>query len=124
VSRARYASAGIAVLLCAAAAMLVWTGTGATAQTATATDHTIVIVHVVHNGHPATGRVTIRDEAGHEASCEVNAEGECELQGLASGRHVVEATGPDGAASGARAVMLPESGKVSLIVQLAAPNAG
>ena len=91
----------------------------ATAQVAQASDHTIVIVHVVRNGHPATGRVTIRDEAGHEASCEVNGDGECELSGITGGRHVVEATGPDGQASGARAVMIPENGKVSLIVQLA-----
>lgn len=91
----------------------------ATAQVAQATDHTIVIVHVVRNGHPATGRVTIRDEAGHEASCEVNSDGECELSGIEGGRHVVEATGSDGAASGARAVMIPANGKVSLIVQLA-----
>jgi len=83
-----------------------------------ASDHTVIIVHVVRNGHPAVGRVTIRDEDGHEASCEVNDSGECELLGIAPGRHVVEATGPDGAASGARAVMIPEDGKVSLIVQL------
>jgi hypothetical protein len=112
-----------ASLLIAAAAGLVLTRTGATAQTGTQTDHTVVIVHVVHNGHPATGRVTIRDEAGHEATCEVNDDGECELSGLAPGRHVVEATGPDGVSSGARAVMLPDDGKVSLIVQLATPNA-
>ena len=87
-----------------------------------ASDHTVVIVHVVRNGHPAEGRVTIRDDDGHEASCEVNDSGECELLGIAPGRHVVEAVGPDGAASGARAVMIPEDGKVSLIVQLPLPN--
>jgi hypothetical protein len=109
-------------LLAAGAAWQLWSG--ATAQTATQTDHTIVVVHVVRNGHPATGTVTIRDDAGHEASCEVNGDGECELSGLAAGRHVVEATGPDGTSSGVRPVMLPENGKVSLIVQLAPPNAG
>lgn len=100
-------------------------GTSALAQEApvAATDHTVIIVHVVRNGHPAAGRVTIRDDDGHETSCEVNEAGECELEGIAEGRHVVEATGPDGAASGARAVMIPAGGKVSLIVQLPEPNA-
>ncbi len=79
---------------------------------------TIVVVHVVRNGHPASGRVTIRSPSGHESSCEVDAEGECELSGINGGRHVVEATGPDGTASHARAVMIPEDGKVSLIVQI------
>lgn len=87
------------------------------------TDHDVVVVHVVRNGHPAQGHVTIRDEAGNETSCETNAAGECELEGLTPGRHVVEATGADGSASGARAVMIPGDGKVSLIVQLPSPNA-
>jgi hypothetical protein len=88
-----------------------------------ATDHTVVVVHVVRNGHAAAGRVTIRDDEGHEASCTVNESGECELSGIGGGRHVVEATGTDGTVSGARAVMIPEGGKVSLIVQLPSPNA-
>ena len=108
------------------AASLVGLGAGgdALAQLAVpATDHSVIVVHVVRNGHPAQGRVTIRDEAGNETSCEANEAGECELEGVAPGRHVVAATGPDGSASGARAVMIPESGKVSLIVQLPAPDA-
>jgi hypothetical protein len=120
--RARIIAASVSLLL-GTEGWLAWSSEGAVAQTATQADHTIVVVHVVRNGHPATGRVTIRDDAGHEASCEVNGDGECELSGLASGRHVVEATGPDGTASGARVVMLPDDGKVSLIVQLSPPNA-
>jgi len=94
-----------------------WIDAGANAQD-TATDRNVIIVHVVRNGHPAQGRVTIRDEDGGETSCEVNGSGECELSGIVPGRHVVEATGPDGTASGARAIMVPQDGKVSLIVQL------
>lgn len=112
-------------LVVALAALLGLAGVGARAaiaQEAVTTDHTIVVVHVVRNGHPVPGHVTIRDEAGHEASCTVNDDGECELTGIAGGRHVVEATGTDGTASGARAVMIPEDGKVSLIVQLPSPN--
>ena len=110
--------------LLAASLLGLGVGAGAIAQEAVpTTDHTVVIVHVVRNGHPAVGRVTISDEHGHEVSCEVNASGECELLGIGAGRHVVEATGPDGTASGARAVMIPEDGKVSLIVQLPEPNA-
>ena len=88
-----------------------------------ASDHTIIVVHVVRNGHPAPGRVTVRDDDGHETSCEVDDSGECELVGVSAGRHLVEANGPDGAVSGARVIMVPEDGKVSLIVQLPAPPA-
>jgi hypothetical protein len=118
-SRARALLAGLAVL----ALVGLGIGAGAIAQEAQPTsDRTIVVVHVVRNGHPAPGRVTIRDDDGHEASCEVNESGECEMLGIGAGRHVVEATGPDGSASGARAVMIPDDGKVSLIVQLPSPN--
>jgi hypothetical protein len=88
-----------------------------------ADDHTVVVVHVVRNGHPAAGSVTIRDEEGHETTCTVNESGECELSSIGGGRHTVEATGSDGTVSAARVVMIPDGGKVSLIVQLPSPNA-
>jgi len=113
----------IVVALLAACLIGLGVGAAAIAQEAVPTsDRNVIIVHVVRNGRPAAGRVTIRDDDGHETSCEANESGECEIQGIAPGRHVVEATGPDGAASGARAIMVPEDGKVSLIVQLPQPN--
>jgi hypothetical protein len=123
VSRSRQIALGLVAASLAGAG--VWgLGVDAVAQEAVPTsDHTVVIVHVVRNGRAAPGRVTIRDDDGHETSCDVNESGECEMLGIGPGRHVVEATGPDGSASGARAVMIPEDGKVSLIVQLPAPNA-
>lgn len=109
----------LALAMIAACLALLGVGAGALAQQAApAAVRTIVVVHVVRNGHPAAGHVTIRDDDGHQVSCDVDADGECELQNVAAGRHVVEATGADGTGSGLRPVMIPEDGKVSLIVQL------
>jgi hypothetical protein len=79
-------------------------------------DALVVVVFVRHNGAPAPARVTIRDEQGNEQSCEADESGSCQIEGVGPGRHLVE-TGEPGARV-TRPVMIPEEGKVSLIVSV------
>lgn len=83
-----------------------------------ADDDAVVVVFVRRNGTPASGRVTIRDDDGHERSCEVTQGGSCQIDGVGPGRHLVEVTPNDGQPSVVRPVMIPEHGKVALIVPL------
>lgn len=83
-----------------------------------ADDDAVIVVFVRRNGSPASGRVTIRDDDGHEVSCEVSQGGSCQIEGVTPGRHLVEVTPNDGQPSTVRPVMIPEHGKVALIVPL------
>ncbi len=93
---------GLAVLLVAAP------------MTSHASADALVVVFVRHNGAPAHARVTLRDDHGNELSCEADDTGTCQIEGVGPGRHLVEA-GPPGARV-TRPVMIPDEGKVSLIV--------
>ena len=60
--------------------------------------------------------MTIRDEQGNEQSCEADETGSCQIEGVGPGRHLVETGEPGTRVS--RPVMIPEDGKVSLIVSV------
>ena len=76
----------------------------------------LVVVFVRHNGAPVHARVTIRDAEGNEQSCEADDSGTCEIHGVGPGRHLVETGAPDARVT--RPVMIPDEGKVSLIVSV------
>ncbi len=82
--------------------------------TSLASADALVVVFVRHNGLPAPARVTIRDEQGNVQSCEADETGSCQIERVGPGRHLVQVGDAEGAVT--RPVMIPEEGKVSLIV--------
>jgi hypothetical protein len=84
--------------------------------TSRASADAVVVVFVRHNGAPTHARVTIRDDDGNEQSCEADDSGTCEIDGVGPGRHLVETGEADARVT--RPVMIPEDGKVSLIVSV------
>ena len=70
---------------------------------------------------PAEGEVTIKPLSGEGAShsCKTSA-GACDIAGVPGGRYEVSVKPASGAAPPTRKIMIPPSGKVSLIVSTAA----
>jgi hypothetical protein len=104
----------IAIIAFGALALII--GVIAAPPTSRASADAVVVVFVRHGGAPAHARVTIRDDDGNEVSCEADDSGTCQIEGVGPGRHLVE-TGEPGARV-TRPVMIPDDGKVSLIVSV------
>lgn len=104
----------VAIIIVGFVALLV--GVIALPPTSHASADALVVVFVRHNGAPAAARVTIRDDDGNEQSCEADESGTCQIEGVGPGRHLVEAGEPDARVT--RPVMIPDEGKVSLIVSV------
>lgn len=68
------------------------------------------------DGAPVDGTVTLEPRGeGETRHCETR-EGRCTLEGVAGGRHTVRFAPRAGEAPPARSVMIPPSGRVTLIV--------
>ena len=104
----------IAIVTAALVALLV--GVVVLPPTSHASADAVVVVFVRHNGSPAHARVTLRDEHGNEQSCEADESGTCQIDGVGPGRHLVETGAPGSRVT--RPVMIPDDGKVSLIVSI------
>jgi len=71
-------------------------------------------------GKPADGDVSLVDKAGAvKASCSTTA-GKCQMSGVAGGSYTVKVAPKKGKPPKPRKVMIPPSGKVSLIVSASA----
>lgn len=77
----------------------------------------IVIVYVRRAGRPVDGTVTLTDDAGRTTTCQTQ-HGQCRVDGLHPGRHLVVAQANDGRRAESRPVLLPSDGKVSLFVAI------
>lgn len=77
----------------------------------------VVVVTVRRQGASAEAHVELRSAQGVVGTCQTQ-HGTCEIHGARAGRHVVVARDTAGRETPAREVMLPENGRVTLIVNV------